>query len=196
MSRQRIDKSQAIIHLIEQGITGAKRQRYNDLLAEINEYYIGHDDLRQVERQGIATPERLNPTLELPAPEMMQPNDQIDTTDHLPSPLPEAQRLPEEPQIPTEIPDPVHVEYPETMTSDSTPRTSPARPIRDTASAQQGQAEEAAERRRPIRQAALKPAGFYAKLNKGESAADYTACHLRAKSYTEKRPPSRPDFQK
>ena len=34
-----VDKSAAIIKMIEEGITGAKRQRYNDLLVEMREFY-------------------------------------------------------------------------------------------------------------------------------------------------------------
>ena len=34
-----LEKSQAIINLIEQGITGVKRQRFNDLISEIDEFF-------------------------------------------------------------------------------------------------------------------------------------------------------------
>ena len=39
-----LEKSQGIINLIEQGITGAKRQKFNDLLTEINDFYSEPDD--------------------------------------------------------------------------------------------------------------------------------------------------------
>ena len=49
-----LEKTTAIVQLIEQGITGAKRQRYNDLLSEIADFYAngydGEDDPKPEEQ--------------------------------------------------------------------------------------------------------------------------------------------------
>ena len=58
-----VAKSAAIISLIEQGITGAKRQRYNDLLAEINEFYGVSTDLPPPSE---STPIELSPQTSTP----------------------------------------------------------------------------------------------------------------------------------
>lgn len=166
-----LDKSPAIIHLIEQGITGAKRQQYNDLLAEIDDFYASKLDDQPEESTTVIPPSALigdEPvSLDGPAvdpvhiaaiPEIANPSviDLIRSPPVPPinDPVPE----PEEHYHAVDTPPPPVSVPPSTITSptiDSPPR-------------------------RSSRSGAAKPEGFYARLNRGDSVADYTACHLRA----------------
>ena len=168
-----IDKTPAIISLIEQGITGAKRQRFNDLLAEINEFYSdsppedNHTDVLQAPA---------------PQPEITQPTVRSNDLGDNDSPPEDDHQHP-----PTEIP--------------ATPNAQPSYANHDQGAQIQGRAENprgptleeatgpdeppslirhTENPRRSLRPGAQKPPGFYRRLASGESVADYTACHMRA----------------
>ena len=166
-----LEKTTAMVQLIEQGITGAKRQRYNDLLSEIADFYANgfgsEDDPKADERP-------LQPVLDKemvePEPEWIPPS----------TPIFRERIVPERPREVerdlTPSPDEPHVDQRESLVVPPPERAleipSP-QPVVPTSP----QVEEVP---RPTRRGAQKPPGFYAKLNKGESAADYTACHMRA----------------
>ena len=168
-----IEKSPAIINLIEQGITGAKRQRYNDLLTEINEFYS--------ERDHIATSAPVPTPPDTTAAPDQHPIEHVPSRQQEPIVLP-----PSPPAAPAELdfdallipdgPTPTDVvvdEEPSTL--DSARDTTPIPPHSSTPLGS-----EAPAPRRSSRLGARKPDGFYSKLAKGESVADYTACHMRA----------------
>ena len=163
-----VEKSPAIISLIEQGISGAKRQRYNDLLSEINEFFVTNESL----------PEDVPGSASRPLP--LEPPEQIDSLEpENPVPL---DALPMEPLPPATTPSsPVHVNHEspsvETLPSTSLPSEDviPQAPVQTTA-----QDASPTTMRRSSRPGASKPPGFYSKLSSGESVSDYTACHLRA----------------
>ena len=167
-----LEKSPAILQLIEQGITGAKRQQYNDLLTEIDEFYASSPD---------------EPSdIPVPISESFAPDDDERTS---PSPrtvvLEQLERAPS----PTSA-FPANTDLQETTVSapdaeadppqstavieDSPPITTPA-PDQITHTPQVE-----TQPRRSSRSGANKPEGFYARLNRGENVADYTACHMRA----------------
>ena len=165
-----IDKTPTIVSLIEQSITGAKRQKFNDLLAEINDFFDSsyedpdppeanprfidweptnrQSDSREPERPMVATP-----------PEE-------DTTD---VPLSSPSSLP----VPV-APSPQQAS-PESHSEPSSPPLDPS-PVELT--------EVVTEPRRSSRRGAKKPPGFYSKLSSGDSVSDYTACHMRAQECT------------
>ena len=188
-----IDKSPAIIHLIEQGITGAKRRRYNDLLAEIAEYYAGLDDDDSAARQeplALTLPDRAVELADPPARQATERNLPLEELAQQPSSLeqmpprnspleqmppqssPATPLTPAGPSNPRDEATPIEpsptlmVSLPDSASENIAPRRAPELPE--------------TERRKSSRQAAQKPPGYYAKLNKGESVADYTACHMRA----------------
>ena len=165
-----IEKSPAIINLIEQGITGAKRQRYNDLLSEINEFYSTGDlDVRapqSVPSDGPTASESYTqepPQLvQLAPPEATLTYDEpltvLEPADSPTQAAPPSGNAHEESPGPASVPD--MMATPPTLTQ----------PVVD----------EPPQLRRSNRLGAKKPDGFYSKLSKGESVADYTACHMRA----------------
>ena len=173
-----IEKTTAIISLVEQGITGAKRQRYNDLLAEIEEFYSDPAPENETEPREITAPPPpiiLHRSRDVPRHEdaardaETQPltvtddimlNDTTETTHDDPTPPP-----------PTTLEVEGRARNPHGPTIEEV--TSPDEPpplIRH----------EDTTPRRPRRAGAQKPPGFYRQLNAGESVADYTACHMRA----------------
>ena len=168
-----LEKTTAIVQLIEQGITGAKRQRYNDLLSEIADFYANgygaEDDPKPEERQsqpvferGLMEPEPDSISLQMPAYREAR----------------EAPELPQETEravVPPPVESPVDAMEPPFMPSPEPAQEAPSpRPSVDPAPPQVG------EVTRTTRRGAQKPPGFYEKLNKGENVADYTACHMRA----------------
>ena len=161
-----LDKSPAIINLIEQGITGAKRQQYNDLLTEIEEFYASTQDEP--------------PAIPVPITESFVPAD-----DSPPSIEPRA-LSPEQPTPPHiifrgNIPEPNQASSP----TDALPiPVTPSATDRSQVSTEQAASPQPTSSephpRRSGRSGASKPEVFYAKLNRGDSVADYTACHMRA----------------
>ena len=175
-------KSAAIIRLIKDGISGAKRQRYNDLIAEINDFYGTSPDLPTTHEQPVDSPPLPDalpeftflvqpPPESLPAPSSppTEVSDSTPTAPPISSPTtsdiatvegrdqsPPEQRTPDTQAPPTRPPSRIS-RAPRT----STPPPAPASP-------------------RTLRPGARKPPGFYRKLASGESVSDYTACHLRA----------------
>ena len=160
-----IDKTPAIISMIEQGISGAKRQRFNDLLYEIKEFFDSPEE-------GAVQPAR-QPRLVEWEPVSEQPNEE--PIEEPVSALPPVVDLPrtdpppvssspadEEPRAPQTM------EYP----TEPSPPSSPA--------AHKESVEPDAPVRRSTRSGAQKPPGYYSKLASGETVSDYTACHMRA----------------
>ena len=188
-----VTKSAAIIRLIEDGITGAKRQRYNDLIAEINDFFgaspllLSSDgpppapqDHTEFNLIAQPLPDDSTPApLPQPAANVPSPPDPVVQSQH-PSPLPstfdqlEGRVSPPLPSAPVPVegrnedspPEPPNVPPPRSPHRVPRPtRTSTPLPLRSP---------------RNLRLGARKPPGFYRKLASGESVSDYTACHLRA----------------
>ena len=162
---QTIEKSPGIISLIEQSIQGAKRQRFNDLISEIRDFYA-----EESPSPGVPHEHNIFP-LDIERSRRDEQMEEPEPTSHVQQVYPET-ALPED--ITTEAPDPPQTETIHDSNhgrhespNDPTPRT-------NTPSAGPQQA------RRSTRSGAQKPPGYYAKLASGESVADYTACHLRA----------------
>ena len=156
-----IEKSAGVLALIEQGIQGAKRQRYNDLLSEIDDFF--------------GAPERPPKHLSITPQETDAIHQIRDGSDnyHQPTPVPELTTPSEEtPTI-------------QTVTPETPLRTiqfdEPPRPDHEPA-AHTGRASDSQNTplRRTTRAGAQKPQGFYAKLHSGESVSEDTACHMRA----------------
>ena len=160
-----LDKTPAIISLIEQGISGAKRQRFNDLLVEIKDFFDTSDgDLDQPR----SVPRVIDWEPIAREPDAAQPEEYNSTSpttiiDPIPEdrPPPGAHEEPNQPQLPP----PPASELP------SSPTLTPNTP---------GPTEETTPVRRSTRSGAQKPPGYYSKLASGESVSDYTACHMRA----------------
>ena len=175
-----ITKTPAIISLIEQGITGAKRQRYNDLLAEIQDFYSesGESPPNQDDTIAITPPVPIHP----PRTAHREADPPTDTTPSVQPTPPETVTLaPSE-----EAPAPPH-EY-HTIEGRA---VNPHGPIMEESTGPDDLPElihETSTPRRPTRAGARKPPGFYRQLHSGdivsdhtaESVADYTACHMRA----------------
>ena len=161
-----LEKSQGIIALIKQGIRGAQRQRFNDLLSEIDEFF---GELEQA-------PDRL--TRDLPPSAFEQtdaPSIREASEPRAPTPLPPTDSTSHElgtsfspPEVRQDdiqrAPVPIEEQLPPPEPT-NTPSGSP-NPITSP--------------RRSSRSGARKPPGFYSKLNAGDCVADYTACHMRA----------------
>ena len=160
-----LDKTPAIISLIEQGISGAKRQRFNDLLVEIKDFFDTPDvDLdqpgsvpRMVDWEPIAR--------EHDAARREEYNNPPPTT--IIDPTPEDSRISgahEAPDQPQQSPPPTRELPPSpTLTPNTSEPTETTTPVR-----------------RSTRSGAQKPPGYYSKLASGESVSDYTACHMMA----------------
>ena len=188
-----VSKSAAIVSLIEDGITGAKRQRYNDLIAEINDFYgvpydlPANEEPQPVETTSSPPPPSLDAPPEFnflaqPSPEPL-PVSPTDSTLQPPlpiedSPLPPAPDLAEErAQVVSESSPPL----PENRLSEPQyPAPSSNSPTRVSRSPRAPTQRHALHSPRALRPGARKPPGFYRKLASGESVSDYTACHLRA----------------
>ena len=177
-----IEKSSAIIRLIEQGITGAKRQRYNDLLAEIQDFYGNPPTILTAESDPMpySAPQEFN-FLAQPPP-VSPPSEVAPDLNFLAQAPPEPQDTPsltntpehlssEGREIESSIPDPPSSSPLLSPSHTPTPPVSPRR--------RQSRADTPIPRR-TTRSHASKPPGFYKKLHSGDSVADYTACHLRA----------------
>ena len=169
-----IEKTPAIISLIEQGITGAKRQRFNDLLSEIEEFY---SDFAPTMDDHVET----NIT-SAPSPEV--PTRRATDTVHL-NAEPATDRQVPEPLAPTPVIQEVLL-VPPTEVPEAQPQGRAANPHGPTLETDTGPDEppplirHEVNPRRSVRAGAQKPPGFYRKLDSGESVADYTACHMRA----------------
>ena len=176
---QVIDKSPAIIHLIEQGITGAARQHYNDLLTDIDEFF--SDDTADgplppsisFDPSNADSPEPSPLTPTLPSDPEESPEPAYDPPRHEESPSvpaelkpPSASPLLEQPTAYVPSDEPLSLQRQETA-SPVDPASVPSSPL-------------TTEPRRTSRAGASKPAGFYSKLARGDSVADSTACHMRA----------------
>ena len=163
-----LEKSPAIIKLIESGITGAKRQRYNDLLGEIKDFYEDNEW-----RSDVPTTPQLGPLDkedQVESSTLDQNFTTLDSRDNLPVHAPLVDNIPPHqatsfilPSAPVPPPD-------ETITNPTEVASSDVRE----------QPHVVPTIRRSSRAGAAKPEGYYAKLNSGESVADYTACHMRA----------------
>ena len=196
-----ISKTPAIISMIEQGITGAKRQVFNDLLQEINDNYnAAPDDVPPANLPRTGSPE-LEKGLESTDSSLTTPtvNPQHDAAnDEVPSPTEEPPESGTEPQY-TESASPsehgtdeatsLHLE-PSTVGPDSdTPIFSPSEPPSlDTSS--QPQAIPSVQEpvpRRSTRQAAMKPPGYYARLADMEHSANHMNAVECARVYGKER---------
>ena len=169
-----VEKSPAIINLIEQGITGAKRQHYNDLLSEINEFYSTADEAP-------ITPQSVPPDsfpVTDPYPQVPFQNVERASPD---APLPFSEplvavepahsaTLADDPQTDAAVEPLTLARSPDVLVPPPPLPPAPTQPV----------VEAPPQPRRSNRIGARKPDGFYSKLSKGESVADYTACHMRA----------------
>lgn len=172
-----LEKSPAIIALIEQGITGAKRQRYNDLLSEIDEFFAEDYDHPEIP---VNVPET---TLTMRPPHESEGHDHRDTTQEPQSERAQRQDLvlegrPNDTTPLQEINDTPANEQQDITTQGLNQTPLPADTQVETVPPPLIRISETI--RRSARPAARKPPGFYRKLSSGESVADYTACHMRA----------------
>ena len=160
-----IEKSPAILSLIEKGIQGSKRQHFNDLIAEMQDFFSNEivDESRTIDPEATIIREdtRLDPTEDLPV--MRTPETQPQTPREEPGPITVTQEAVVEPHYRSQ-PEPYQENAPILINRDPEPSTPPV----------------VTPQRRSSRRGAQKPEGYYAKLHSGESVADYTACHLRA----------------
>ena len=164
-----LHKSPAITQLIEQGITGAKRQHYNDLLAEIDDFYSDADPSESVHPP--VAPDPLVPVAEGPSAPTA-PTAPTDTLPEAPPVSPPYEAAP--PALPID-------DQPTAAEPPLAPSEPPALPAPSRAPpALLDDIPAAPPLRRSSRLGTTKPAGYYAKLNRGDSIADYTACHMRA----------------
>ena len=167
-----LEKSPGIIRLIESGITGAKRQRFNDLLSEIKDFYetVETEELDTIPPLGshLIQPEMMEVTsTNTQEPEGRPPTvrtmlDQPDTVS-IPTLIPTEPPIHDDNETPPETNQDIHndlLNIPITPTVTQEPTTTAVR--------------------RSTRTGAQKPQGFYSRLHSGESVADYTACHMRA----------------
>ena len=159
-----LEKSPAIIKLIEEGISQAQKQKFNDLLSEIGDFY-GRED---VTRTGHTDPGPL-----ILAPEGDVATDERVPHDHDEVPVdepfnffgtpaqPEPNETPTSPQAPH---DPAQDDHPATTNGEPPSLPATTTPIL----------------RRSQRSSAWKPPGFYAESTEAESIREYTACHMSA----------------
>ena len=159
-----LEKTPAIIALIEQGIQGARRQRYNDLLCEIDDFFAHEDAERDT---------RPNPSLPPPRDDIITESPDRDVHG-FEQPSTPAMRIEESPapEQPAEAPAEVNAPQAEVLIAPT--------PVASQRQDMAGSADHNSPLRRSERRGAQKPPGFYSKLASGESVADYTACHLRA----------------
>ena len=164
-----IDKSEAVLSLIEKGIQGAKRQCFNDLLAEIQEFY--SEESSGESEDMVRLPETVARTRDQIS---LDPQEQEDEVPRSPMTPPSAM---------------IHHPTPASLPQETTPETplviheepeQPTAPRPDNRTVVPPLTSEASPPRRSSRSGAQKPPGYYARLHSGDSVADYTACHLRA----------------
>ena len=159
-----IEKSPAILNLIEKGIQGAKRQQFNDLIAEIHGFFSEESD------DGERLPEpHIRDTREdviLDSSEQMEGSRSVGVT---PPVRDKPRELPEPREITVETPETNRLE--DELPNESIPMSRDPEPSPPPV---------VSPPRRSSRSGAQKPPGYYAKLHSGENVADYTACHLRA----------------
>ena len=167
-----LEKSPAIIKLIEDSISSAQKQRFNELLGEIEEHYGLHDSL-----PGETSP----PTVQVAAP----------------APPPDDGRRGAEGQTEEAGEEPINffgapvpAEQPFEPTFAVEKPSEPTSVVDDSPAAQQTVAHQPPEAptasvlpplRRSQRSSARKPPGFYAEATSAESVRDYIACHMSAK---------------
>ena len=160
-----VAKSEGIISMIEQEIQGAKRQRFNDLLSEINDFYSDRVAMQEIPSD-IPRPAMQE---QFPEPEHILEQDTI-SFGSLPATGP-----------PRDIPSASSPDQPtsgpaeENLVNDE-PNAEPLPTIPRPADTPA----QVPALRRSSRSGAHKPPGFYSKLASGDSVADYTACHMRA----------------
>ena len=163
---QNVEKTPAIITLIEQGIQGAKRQRYNDLLCEIKDFYA------EEAHTGEPTHQPDYHHIDIQTPEAIEHAEETAPTPHALQAFPDTTP----PQVrPTEAPEP-----PPTNEAVQNSDLSRDEVIVNPVTTPETQPTTEQPVRKSTRSGAQKPSGYYAKLASGESVADYTACHLRA----------------
>ena len=160
-----LEKSTAITKLIEDGISEAQKQKFNDLLSEISDFY-GVEDATRIEHDT-----HLNPlTL---APEQQSSTDEH-AQDHNEMPVeepfnffgtPAQSERGEAPASPGASHQPVDVHH-----QDTTMEEPPSPPAASTTPTL----------RRSQRSSAWKPPGFYADSTEAESVREYIACHMSA----------------
>ena len=161
---QVIEKSQAILTLINQGIQGAKRQHFNDLLTEMQEFY--DEPIPGEERR----PEATMRVLRDDAPRLEEGNADAQPQVEGPTTVPTRDEPESVPATREDIGEP---DVPQHRASDELRNMQPTLAPPETSTS-------VAPVRRSTRAGAQKTPGYYAKLNTGASVADYTACHLRA----------------
>ena len=160
-----IEKSPAILSLIEKGIQGAKRQHFNDLIAEVQDFLSEEDEVTipSSEARDHARNEDI----------MFDPPEHTETIRPPETPFRATREasevVPATPEIIAETPV-------ETQGEIERQRA----PTLDIRSPEPSPPTSVSPPRRSSRSGAQKPPGYYAKLNSGDSVADYTACHLRA----------------
>ena len=169
-----IAKTPAILSLIEKGIQGAKRQRFNDLLCEMEDFYAEENETAVEPTMRVIRDEDQS-NFDREQYRRMEITEEIE--EHISPRATEVMTLPQPEELGASemIPDPNVVNDVEQGIVNSQERAS---------SSEQSQnrtpPKSASPVRRSTRTGAQKPPGYYAKLNSGESIADYTACHLRA----------------
>ena len=159
-----VAKSEGIISLIEQGIQGAKRQRFDDLISEIQDFYSDRAPIRDTPVD-IPVPAMLEPA---PAPEHTLDQDTISFGS-----LPITRQQQDAPVV--NSPDPTRTDTTEGIPVSEEPNSEPMSGI----TRQPDMPPQTSALRRSSRSGAHKPPGFYSKLASGDSVADYTACHMR-----------------
>ena len=151
-----LEKSPAIIKLIEDGISAAQKQRFNDLLAEINEFHGAGPAPTPTLHSPAVTP--------VPVSQDVRDTDGEETFNFFGSPPePELTQAPSNDPVPEEATEQQDVAPTEAETPPNLPPAEPAPVLR-----------------RSQRAAARKPPGFYAEATRVESIRDYIACHMSA----------------
>ena len=156
-----LEKSPAIIKLIEESISSAQKEKFNELLSEIEEHYGSSDSIR-----GDTSPPTVPLTIPVPLSDDERGTTEAQTEEATEEPInffgtpdptehqPERAAAPEEPPVTQDT---------TTQQASELPVTSTLPPLR-----------------RSQRTSARKPPGFYAQATRAESVRDYIACHLSA----------------
>ena len=160
-----IGKSPGILSLIEKGIQGAKRQHFNDLIAEMQEFFT-----EETENSSRHPKSQVGPRIEEGTHDLPEYTENMKSPEVL-SPIarekPAVAPMQEETVGETPMSDQVETVHHNVPVQDNVDSTLTPPPI-------------VSPPRRSARSGAQKPPGYYARLHSGDSVADYTACHLRA----------------
>ena len=168
-----LHKSPAITKMIEAGISGAHKQSFNDLIAEIGDY------IPQLPIELPKAPETLPPTTTTDPVAEAHTDTSDDTLTFMHPPLESVEQdIAEQPTVATPVhsqDSPMEPSPPEESTA-----SEPSVPEQTSTSPATTPVTVAPTRRQPRRAAAQKPKGFYAESTTCESIRDYVACHMSA----------------